>query len=101
MKTFAKAAAGTLLAVGAVMAPLSTEAAAAPADSVTSVTPSSHWGDHPAYGYRHAGDWRRYCDEDRYDRWRHRDHCRDDRYYGWFRFGYGRHHHRVFYWDCY
>ncbi|MEV7687211.1 hypothetical protein ACFW1F_21780 [Streptomyces bungoensis] len=104
MKTIAKAVVGTLLAAGAVMAPLSMEASAAPAAALhTAVAPSFHPGDHHAYGYRHFGDWRRYCDDDRYDRygrWHHRNHCRDDdRYYDWdgYRRGY---HSRVSYWDC-
>lgn len=104
MKTIAKAVAGTLLAAGAVMVPLSVEAAAAPAAvSVTAVAPSFHAGSHHAYGYRHAGDWRRYRDDDRYDRydrWGYRNHCRDGRYYGWDRYWY-RNHHGAFYWDRY
>ncbi|MCC5476485.1 hypothetical protein ACFV2N_08075 [Streptomyces sp. NPDC059680] len=99
MKIIAKAVAGTLLAAAAVMAPLSMEAAAAPAAaSVTAVAPSFHPGHHHAYGYRHAGDWRRDCDDDRYDRWRHRNHCHDDDYYGWDWCRYGNHH-RAPYWD--
>ncbi|MFF0838172.1 MULTISPECIES: hypothetical protein [unclassified Streptomyces] len=110
MKTIAKAVAGTLLAAGAVMAPLSMEAAAAPAAvHTTAVAPSFHPGNHHAYGYRDLGDWRRGCDDDRYDRWRHRNHCRgdrDDRWDGWGRwdrwdrfYRYGNHH-RASDWDC-
>jgi hypothetical protein len=96
----AKAVAGTLLAAGAVMVPLSMEASAAPAAvSAAAVAPSFHSGNHHAYGYHHDRGWRRYCDDDRYDRWRHRGHCRDDRYYGWDQYRYG-YHHRVSYWDC-
>ncbi|MER6978041.1 hypothetical protein [Streptomyces carpinensis] len=99
MKTIAKAVAGTLLAAGAVMAPLSVEASAAPAAvSVTAVAPSFH---HPGshYGYRHSGDWRRYCDDDRYDGWRHRNHCGDYgryRYYSWDQYRYSNYDR-----DCY
>ncbi|WP_250405575.1 hypothetical protein [Streptomyces cellostaticus] len=99
MKTIAKAVAGTLLAAGAVMAPLSVEAAAAPATHATAVAPSFHPGNHHAYGFRQVDDWWRYCDDGRFDRWRHRNHCRDGRYYSWNPYRYGNHH-RFSYWDC-
>ncbi|MEU2051787.1 hypothetical protein [Streptomyces bungoensis] len=97
------------------------EASAAPAAALqTAVAPSFQPGNHHAYGYRHFDDWRRYCDDDRYGRWGHRNHCdgwgrycdddrygrwghrnhcRDDRNYGWDQYRYG-YHHRVSYWDC-
>ncbi|MGQ4420581.1 hypothetical protein ACN6LA_000716 [Streptomyces sp. SAS_269] len=106
MKTIAKAVAGTLLAAGAVMAPLSMEASAAPAAvHATAVAPSFHPGNHHAYGYRQFDDWRRGCDDDRYDRydrfdrWHHRNHCRYDRWDNWGQYRYGNHH-RGSNWDC-
>ncbi|MEU1466511.1 hypothetical protein ABZ467_39255 [Streptomyces sp. NPDC005727] len=109
MKTIAKAVAGTLLAAGAVMAPLSMEASAAPAAvHATAVAPSFHPGNHHGYGSRHFDEWRRGCDDDRYDRndrygrfdrWRHRNHCRYDRWDNWGQYRYGNHH-RGSNWDC-
>lgn len=112
MKTIAKAAVGALLAAGAVMAPLSMEAAAAPLPTVKAVAPAVHPGlrtyapGHRAYTFHHTGELRRHCYNDRDDYWRHsyRNHCRTynwdrDRYrYGdwdWDRYG----NHRT-YRDC-
>lgn len=113
MKTIAKAVAGALLAAGAVMAPLSVEAAAAPmtaSASVTAVTPSLHRGmlshprSHGISAYRHTGELRRHCHNDRNDHRRHSNHkqCRTDvryRYAGWDHFRYSNH--RILDWDCY
>ncbi|MEU1711174.1 hypothetical protein ABZ478_38905 [Streptomyces sp. NPDC005706] len=108
MKTIVKAVAGTLLAAGAVMAPLSMEASAAPAAAHAAVAPSFHPGNHHGYGSRHFDEWRRGCDDDRYDRygrfdrsdrWRHHNHCRYDRWDNWGQYRYGNHH-RGSNWDC-
>ncbi|MFF9392616.1 hypothetical protein [Streptomyces griseoluteus] len=88
MKNIAKGVAGALLAVGAVVAPLATQASAAPFDgSVASAPTASHRGgldgdrhmDRGLGGLRHADrDDRRYDDDRWYDNGRRYD---DDRWY--------------------
>jgi hypothetical protein len=113
VKILAKAVAGAVLAAGAVVAPLSVEAAAAPlpaSASVTAVTPSLHRGmlshtrSHGISAYRHTGELRRYCHNDRVGlrRHHHHNHCRTDvpyRYTGLHQFRYDSHH--ILDRDCY
>ncbi|MEW2315769.1 hypothetical protein [Streptomyces bauhiniae] len=112
MKNIAKGVAGALLALGAVVAPLATQASAAPLHGSVVSTPTAshrdgHDGDRSVHrglgGLRHADrDDRRYDDGRWYDDdWRDRSwSCRryDDRHHMTYRYRWDRFHHR---WMCF